>query len=90
MTNKQTTLKEETMSKNYSTFIDEILDISKNCEGSGLVNDINLIISTYQDYFSTARVPVVVAKWVEDLYCLLDNCEGSGLERELTLLKSPL
>ena len=78
------------MSKNYKTFIDEVLDASKNCEGSGLPSTVESVINSYQDYFSTARVPVVVAKWVEDLYELLDNCEGSGLEQELTSLKSPL
>ena len=78
------------MSKNYKTFIDEVLDASKNCEGSGLPSTVESVISSYQDYFSTARVPVVVAKWVEDLYELVDNCEGSGLEQELTSLKSPL
>lgn len=78
------------MSKNYKTFIDEILDASKNCEGSGVPSTIESVINSYQDYFSTTRVPVAIAKWIEDLYELLDNCDGSELERELVSLKSPL
>ncbi len=78
------------MSKNYRTFIDEILDASKNCEGSGVPSTIESVINSYQDYFSTTKVPVIVAKWVEDLYELLDNCDGSGLEQELISLESPL
>lgn len=78
------------MSKNYRTFIEEILDASKNCEGSGVPSTIESVINSYQDYFSTTRVPVAIAKWIEELYELLDNCDGSELERELVSLKSPL
>lgn len=78
------------MSKNYRTFIEEILDASQNCEGSGAPSTIESVINSYQDYFSTTRVPVAIAKWIEELYELLDNCDGSELERELVSLKSPL
>jgi hypothetical protein len=76
--------------KDYKTFITEVLDITKNVEGSGLSREIESVINDYATYLNTTPVPVSVAKWVSGLYSLLDNCEGSGLERELARLKSPL
>lgn len=76
--------------KDYKTFIKEVLDITKNVEGSGLSREVESVIKDYETYLNTTPVPVSVAKWVSGLYSLLDNCEGSGLERELANLKSPL
>jgi hypothetical protein len=76
--------------KDYKTFITEVLDITKNVEGSGLPREVESVIKDYETYLNTTPVPVSVAKWVNGLYSLLDNCEGSGLERELARLKSPL
>lgn len=76
--------------KDYKTFITEVLDITKNVEGSGLPREVESVIKDYETYLNTTPVPVSVAKWVNGLYSLLDNCEGSGLERELANLKSPL
>ena len=76
--------------KDYKTFITEVLDITKNVEGSWLPREVESVIKDYETYLNTTPVPVSVAKWVNGLYSLLDNCEGSGLERELARLKSPL
>ena len=76
--------------KDYKTFITEVLDITKNVEGSGLPREVESVIKDYETYLNTTPVPVSVAKWVNGLYSLLDNCEGSVLERELANLKSPL
>lgn len=80
----------KTTTKDYKTFIKEVLDITNNCEGSGLVSEINLIATEYEDYLSNTPVPVTVAKWIDELFMLIDNCEGSELERELISLKSPI
>jgi hypothetical protein len=76
--------------KDYETFITEVLDITNNVEGSGLPREIESVINDYLIYFTTNPVPANVAKWVMGLYNLLDNCEGSELERELAELKSPI
>ena len=76
--------------KDYKTFITEVLDITKNVEGSGLPREVESVIKDYETYLNTTPVPVSVAKWVNGLYSLLDNCEGSGLELELARLKSSL
>jgi len=80
----------KTTTKNYKTFIKEVLDVTNNCEGSGLVSEINLIATEYEDYLSNTPVPITVAKWIDELFMLIDNCEGSELERELISLKSPI
>ena len=77
------------LDKNYKTFIKEVLDITHNCEGSGLVSEINSIMDDYEDYFKNTPVPVSVAKWINKLVMLIDNCEGAGLQRELARLKAP-
>lgn len=76
--------------KDYKTFITEVLDITNNVEGSGLAREVESVINDYETYLNTTPVPESVATWVSDLYNLLDNCEGSGLERELADLKSPI
>ena len=80
----------KTTTKDYKTFIKEVLDITRNCEGSGLVSEINEIANEYETYLSTTPLPVKVAKWINELFMLIDNCEGSGLQRELASLKSPI
>lgn len=79
-----------TTTKNYKTFITEVLDVTSNCEGSGLVSEINLIATEYEEYLSNTPLPITVAKWVNELFMLIDNCEGSELQRELISLKSPI
>ena len=76
--------------KDFKTFITEVLDITNNVEGSGLAREVESVINDYETYLNTTPVPESVAKWVGDLYNLLDNCEGSELERELAELKSPI
>jgi len=80
----------KTTTKDYKMFIKEVLDITRNCEGSGLVSEINEIANEYETYLSTTPLPVKVAKWINELFMLIDNCEGSGLQRELASLKSPI
>jgi len=79
----------ETTTKNYLSFISETLSIIKNCEGSGLAAEIELLATEYASYFATSPIPVSVAKWVENLFDLLDNLEGSELEQELKTLTKP-
>ena len=76
--------------KDYKTFITEVLDITNNVEGSGLSREVEGVINNYETYLNTTPIPESVAKWVGELYNLLDNCEGSELERELADLKSPM
>ena len=76
--------------KDYKTFITEVLDITNNVEGSGLSGEVEGVINNYETYLNTTPIPESVAKWVGELYNLLDNCEGSELERELADLKSPM
>jgi len=76
--------------KDFKTFITEVLDITNNVEGSGLAREVENVINDYETYLNTTPVPESVATWVGDLYNLLDNCEGSELERELAELKSPI
>ena len=80
----------KTTTKDYKTFIKEVLDITRNCEGSGLVSEINEIANEYEPYLSNTPLPVTVANWINELFMLIDNCEGSGLQRELASLKSPI
>lgn len=79
----------KTITKDHSNFITEVLDISKNCEGSGLVTGIESLATEYAEYFATIPMPVSAAKWIENLFDLLDNLEGSELEQELQSLKLP-
>ena len=80
----------KTTTKDYKTFIKEVLDMTRNCEGSGLVSGINEIANEYEPYLSNTPLPVTVANWINELFMLIDNCEGSGLQRELAVLKSPI
>ena len=80
----------KTTTKDYKTFIKEVLDITSNCEGSGLVSEINEIANEYETYLSNTPLPITVAKWINELFMIIDNCEGSGLQRELASLKSPI
>lgn len=75
--------------KNYTNFISEVLDITKNCEGSGLVREIETLVSEYSDYLATTPIPQSAAKWIEEFYDLIDVLEGSELEEELKALRSP-
>ena len=75
--------------KDYSNFISEVLDVTRNCEGSGLVTEVESLATEYASYFATSPMPVSAAKWVENLFDLLDNLEGSELEQELKSLKLP-
>jgi len=79
----------KTMTKDYSNFISEVLDVTTNCEGSGLVTEVELLATEYASYFATTPIPASAAKWVENLFSILDNLEGSELEQELQSLKLP-
>ena len=79
----------KTATKDYSNFISEVLDVTKNCEGSGLLTEVESLATEYASYFATSPMPVSAAKWVENLFDLLDNLEGSELEQELKSLKLP-
>ena len=79
----------KTATKHYSNFISEVLDVTRYCEGSGLVIEIESLATEYASYFATSPMPVSAAKWVENLFDLLDNLEGSELEQELKSLKLP-
>lgn len=79
----------KTTTQDYSNFISEVLDITRNCEGSGLAEEIEILASRYASYFATNPIPASAAKWIENLFDLLDNLEGSELEQELQSLKLP-
>ena len=79
----------KTETKDYSNFISEVLDVTKNCEGSGLAAEVELLATEYASYFAITPMPVSAAKWIENLFSILDNLEGSELERELSSLKLP-
>ncbi len=79
----------KTATKDYSNFISEVLSITNQCEGSGLVVEVESLASEYAEYFATTPMPASAAKWIENLFDLLDNLEGSELEQELQSLKLP-
>lgn len=74
----------------YKSFVTEVLAIIQDCEGAGLVTEINEVAKQYETYFAATPIPESVALWVNDLFSLIDNVEGSELERELKEIKSPL
>lgn len=74
----------------YITFINEVLDITKNVEGSALSTEIDEVINKYSDYLFTTPLPTSIVKWVTDLIELMNNVEGAELERELSELKTPI
>ena len=76
--------------RDYKSFITEVLEITQDCEGYGLVTEINEVAKKYETYFAATPIPQSVAIWVNDLFSLIDNVEGSELQRELKELKSPL
>ena len=75
---------------NYINLITEILDITNNVEGAGLVGEVDSVLNKYGNYLNTTPVPASVANWLDNLIDLMNNCEGAELERELADLKSPL
>ena len=76
--------------QSYINLIIEILDITNNVEGAGLVTEIDIVLNKYNNYLNTTPVPEFVANWLDDLINLLNNVEGAELERELKNLKSPV
>jgi hypothetical protein len=76
--------------QNYINLITEILDITNNVEGAGLVSEVDSVLNKYSDYLNTTPVPASVANWLDNLIDLMNNCEGAGLQRELADIKSPL
>lgn len=76
--------------QNYINLITEILDITNNVEGAGLVSEIDSVLNKYTNYLNTTPLPIPVATWLDNLIDLLNNVEGAELERELADLKSPL
>ena len=76
--------------QSYINLIIEILDITNDVEGAGLVSEIDSVLNKYGNYLSTTPLPVSVATWLDNLIDLMNNVEGAELERELADLKSPL
>jgi hypothetical protein len=76
--------------QNYINLITEILDITNNVEGAGLVSEIDSVLNKYTNYLNTTPLPIPVATWLDNLIDLLNNVEGAELESELADLKSPL
>jgi hypothetical protein len=76
--------------QSYINLIIEILDITNDVEGAGLVSEIDSVLNKYGNYLSTTPLPVSVANWLDNLIDLMNNVEGAELERELADLKSPL
>jgi len=76
--------------QNYINLITEILDITNDVEGAGLVSEVDSVLNKYGNYLNTTPLPVSVATWLDNLIDLMNNVEGAELERELADLKSPL
>jgi hypothetical protein len=76
--------------QNYINLITEILDITNNVEGAGLVSEIDSVLNKYTNYLNTTPLPIPIATWLDNLIDLLNNVEGAELESELADLKSPL
>ena len=76
--------------QSYINLIIEILDITNNVEGAGLVTEIDIVLNKYTNYLNTTPLPIPVATWLDNLIDLMNNVEGAELERELKNLKSPV
>jgi hypothetical protein len=76
--------------QSYINLIIEILDITNDVEGAGLVSEVDSVLNKYGNYLNTTPLPVSVANWLDNLIDLMNNVEGAELERELADLKSPL
>jgi hypothetical protein len=76
--------------QSYINLITEILDITNNVEGAGLVSEIDIVLNKYTNYLNTTPLPIPVATWLDNLIDLMNNVEGAELERELAEIKSPL
>ena len=76
--------------QSYINLIIEILDITNDVEGAGLVSEIDSVLNKYGNYLNTTPLPTSVANWLDNLIDLMNNVEGAELERELADLKSPL
>jgi hypothetical protein len=76
--------------QSYINLITEILAITNNVEGAGLVTEIDIVLNKYNNYLNTTPLPAKVATWLDNLIDLMNNCEGAELERELADIKSPL
>ena len=76
--------------QSYIDLVTEIISITSNVEGAGLVSEIDSVLNKYNTYLTTTPLPASVATWLDNLIDLLNNVEGAGLERELANLKSPI
>ena len=76
--------------QSYINLIIEILDITNNVEGAGLVSEVDVVLNKYTNYLNTTPLPIPVATWLDNLIDLMNNVEGAELERELKNLKSPV
>lgn len=74
----------------YKELVKEILDITKNVEGAGLVSEIDEVLNKYSEYLNETPIPASVANWLDNLIDLLNNVEGAELARELGSLRSPV
>jgi hypothetical protein len=75
--------------KDYRSLISELAEIIAECEGAGLLDEINHLLDIYEPYLDVTPVPMSVAKCIDELIMLVDNCEGAELERELSGLVIP-
>ena len=75
--------------QNYINLVTEIIDITNNVEGAGIL-EVDSVLNKYTNYLNTTPLPSSVATWLDNLIDLMNNCEGAELERELANLKSPL
>ena len=73
----------------HTEFLTELKDLTRSCEGAGLVSEVNALYGKYETYFATTPVPTSVAKFVNNFLDLIDNVEGAELERELSSLRFP-
>jgi hypothetical protein len=78
-----------TNDRDYRSFISELSDIISECEGAGLICEINDLLDQYESYLYSTPIPESVAVFTDQLIMLVDNCEGAELERELQSLAIP-
>jgi len=74
----------------YTELIKEIMDITNNVEGSGIVSELDRVFDKYANYLNTTPLPMSVATWLDNFIDLMNNVEGSELERELAKIKLPV
>ena len=67
----------------YKKYLEDIRDIITNCEGAGLVSDIDEVLTGFFANVAKTPIPNYAASFLDQLIDLLNNVEGAGLESEL-------